>query len=415
MSKNLVYFVFIITTVFSSGCSSLHDTVAHKDAEALQNYFLKNDKANPNEIDENGVPPIIIAIDQVDLTKIKVLINNGADVNLKFKTLVEIGGGRTTSKRKSWNHVYTPAITPLEYIIRYSDFTEKTDYIEVVKLLISKGADVNIKNKETSFYKEESGYSLLHYITYHNSKRYSYWKSTSENERLANLLKIADTFIKNGAIIDARDDYGRTPLQLTKQVELAKLFIENGADFNAQDKSGCRPIHYIYNIKQLEYYLKIGFDINTRDNNGNTPLHHAIIRTTQYNWTKTWDVQTPGNDLFIASSRTKYRDVTDTSVVELLIKNGADINARNDRGNTILCTALDMLGIKVIELLLNKGCTIDERSKLRARDIVDRKESKLDICKQRDERGEGVEWWLDDNGKDDCKYVKYQIIKLFSL
>ena len=72
--------------------------------------------------------------------------------------------------------------------------------------------------------------------------------------------------------------------------------------------------------------LENGADVNTKDNNGDTPLHCAV------------------------SSGKK-------NMVELLIAKGADVNARNKKGLTPLRAALDkgVTGREIATLLSQHG------------------------------------------------------------
>jgi ankyrin repeat protein len=82
--------------------------------------------------------------------------------------------------------------------------------------------------------------------------------------------------------------------------------------------------------------VKAGADVNARDNDGNTPLHETFL----------------------------------TDVEEELLKSGADVNARNNEGETPIFTTVDDDAIPIfvahgadLAIRSNKGETIMEATK----------------------------------------------------
>ncbi len=101
-------------------------------------------------------------------------------------------------------------------------------------------------------------------------------------------VDIACLSIKNGADIDARDNFGHTRLfkaVLGYDEDLVQSLLANGADVNARDVSGNTPliaaISAVYPDQNyygviLELLIAKGADINSQDNYGYTPLHQAL-------------------------------------------------------------------------------------------------------------------------------------------
>ena len=61
-------------------------------------------------------------------------------------------------------------------------------------------------------------------------------------------------------------------------VELMAWLMEQGADINVKDEYGRTPLHYhaqVNNTAQLAFLLAQGADIHAQDTYGNTPLHFA--------------------------------------------------------------------------------------------------------------------------------------------
>ncbi len=115
--------------------------------------------------------------------------------------------------------------------------------------------------------------------------------------------------LRSGADINARDQYGNTPLHKAAgygSPSVVTALLDSGADFNARDVYGYKPLHEAAqgnpNPAVTVALLDAGADVNAVSGDGDTPLHFA----------------------------------NDESVIAVLLDAGADVNARNDSGSTPL-------------------------------------------------------------------------------
>ena len=173
----------------------------------------------------------------------------------------------------------------------------RNDNVEIAKLLIENEADVNAKTKE--YFKTKFGKTTSsHTISIPD-------QSTPLDLAILNEhIKTAKLLIDNGADINAKDNYGNTPLHKTNNIEIAKTLIHNGADVNARNTYGNTPLYKIEDIETIKLLVDNGADVNTKNKQGNTPLHYAGNRKT----------------------------------AKVLVDNGADVNAINNKGQTVCDT-----------------------------------------------------------------------------
>ncbi|EXB65070.1 26S proteasome non-ATPase regulatory subunit 10 [Morus notabilis] len=118
---------------------------------------------------------------------------------------------------------------------------------EIVDILLSKGADVNLKN--------DGGRTALHYAA---SKGW---------------LKIAEILISHRAKINLKDKASSTG-----NSELCELLIEEGADVDAVDKAGQTPLMnavICYNKEVSLLLIRHGADVDVEDKEGYTVLGRA--------------------------------------------------------------------------------------------------------------------------------------------
>ncbi len=86
--------------------------------------------------------------------------------------------------------------------------------------------------------------------------------------------EIAELLLDNGAKIEKKSKNGSTPLHYSLDVDTIKIFLKAGLSINAKDDSLSTPLHtYVYFGSQLvEFAITNGADVNVKDKYGRTPL-----------------------------------------------------------------------------------------------------------------------------------------------
>ena len=102
-----------------------------------------------------------------------------------------------------------------------------------------------------------------------------------------NLAKV-DGHLQKGTGVDARDEYGRTPLMWgAEDLDVVRYLVEKGADVNARNSAGETPLmRAVRNLDVVKYLAEQGADVNAKDGKGESVLLKASVsgrvRTVQY-------------------------------------------------------------------------------------------------------------------------------------
>lgn len=139
--------------------------------------------------------------------------------------------------------------------------------------------------------------------------------------------------INEGADIAASNYWGYTALEIAMiqgHQDLAILLLNEGDDVSLVDKTS--PLHMALEFrlsKVIDVLISKGININQKDKNGYTPLHSfadkGLITGHWIIWGNIQDYSNWWNHTSI-----------DFDMVNYLVENGADINAKDNKGNTTL-------------------------------------------------------------------------------
>ncbi|MBS1787037.1 MAG: ankyrin repeat domain-containing protein [Acidobacteria bacterium] len=212
---------------------------------------------------------------------------------------------------------------------------------ETLELLISKGADVNAKNRR--------GSTPLHWAIHDEAK--------------VRLL------VAKGADVNAQQVQNRTPLYLTAMLgnglSTMRLLVSKGADPNIASVNGQTPLMMAAgrgNIADVQLLLKQGAKVNAKDGSGETALMFACrsgnAQTVQLLIEQGADVNASSkrNETALGYAATSGVPAT----VDLLLAKGADMNVRNFRGYSPLMFAAssDARPAGIIKALLDRGVDV---------------------------------------------------------
>jgi len=221
--------------------------------------------------------------------------------------------------------------------------------ISVVEVLVKAGADVNIK--------DSNGDPLL--------CRACQWKNKA----------FAEWLIKNGADVNAKAKDGDTPLIKLCKAEYVDLkmvtsVIDAGANIEAKDSDGWTPLIWaaLHNEEALtKLLIAKGADVNVKDKDGDPLLVLACDRSSTY--TEMIELLVKGGanvnatvgckkiPLLCGWFRNNGRDIR-----KLLVKNGADVNAKNQEGISPFLRECEGNGSKeskeLVELMINRGADV---------------------------------------------------------
>lgn len=268
----------------------------------------------------------------------------------------------------------------------------KKEQIEIVSDLISRGADVNAKDKYGStavhLAVESKNVEILTTLLQSGADVNVVKHSGSApihhlffSEKVNNDLETLSLLIQYGANVNAKLKYRElTPLHLAvsfrNNIDIVKLLVGAGANVNAECTNGDTPLHSVNDYETVKFLLQAGAKANSKNCFGYTPLHYIVESspiTLNLNVLKLLleagaDVNgstiteiTPLHSSLLTFSLDHHIDV-----IKFLIDAGANVNATDWAGNTPLYSIAedydDIFDLHVFELLLKAGADLNKRT-----------------------------------------------------
>ncbi|KAF3932534.1 Ankyrin-3 [Dactylellina cionopaga] len=272
-------------------------------------FLLVNEKADPNVMDAKNRSPFIFSLEQKEI--MKLLLSNGADINITYKG-------------KSYFELLLNEIWTDGWL--RNNVPPRPDLVEIFKLLFDAGVDVNQKipllgPKDTT--------TALHVAV------------ASKSLEFFNII-MAHPDVN----VNAQDQQQMTPLNwmnfspnskypLEVSKSMTKALLEAGADPNNQDANSGAPLAFAVTLQDkdvVELLLQHGADVNDDNHQGLTALHYAAS----------------------ATNRAGRGTETAEAITRLLLMYGADFEKEGKDGEPILLRAAWSGYEKVFMILINE-------------------------------------------------------------
>jgi ankyrin repeat protein len=256
-----------------------------------------------------------LAVSQASPDLIKRLINGGANVHSKtlhsFNQPVHVMGNRQSFQ----------GVTPLHIGSYYLN-------VEGIQALLDhRGSDIDIVDMVSC--RDSHGSLPLHWAAAGPGDSEEYYVLSGRDVALQRISIFKLLLGPDPTSINARDNRGQTALfwatrnrgqSGSRHFDILKFLCDNGADVSVRDRNGQTPLHWLgfpnwtsepIDTAIIDLFLAHGAKLGDTDLDGNTPLHLAV------------------------------RCLTQVNAVRFLLYRGADVDAKNSKGNTPLHEVAD--------------------------------------------------------------------------
>ena len=331
--------------------------------------------ADVNAKDNGGCTPLFLAENPAIVS---ALIQAGADVNAKNDD------GETPLFWASFRNrpAVVPALVQAGADVNARDYSGETALFKaedpaVVSALVRAGADVNAKNNKGNtplfppFWKIENRPAIVPVLIQAGADVNARNDNGDTPLFRAEDPAIVSALIQAGADVNAKNNKGDTPLFGANGPAVASALIQAGADVNARNDNGDTPLFRANDPAVASALIQAGADVNAKNNAGKTVLqyekqrksreHDKIVKLLKEHGAKEETVALPSNKKSDPSNMKKNdpseRDAMGRTPLMLavrkngsegeirsLLRQGADVNARDNDGNTALHHLLTMVG-----------------------------------------------------------------------
>lgn len=283
-----------------------------------------------------------------------------------------------------------------------------TGQLELARLLVERGADVNATNIEGfdrrnvlietihSSEGELCGFGSKLLTQACRIRHLNGFVREREPIEEKTVMSIAEMLIDHRADINARDSDGQTALHWALQhrpLPIAKMLLDRGADVNAVDARGFAPLHTVAelaggninstdlvlllldhganisapsilmgtplhvaansaNIDALKVLIERGADVHAVDREkGYTPLHALLDPRFHFHSSRRGSTSMPG--------RFRYGSDNRPAMTQLLLDHKSNVSARADDGNTPLHLAAKAGYASIMKMLLDHGADMN--------------------------------------------------------
>ena len=177
-------------------------------------------------------------------------------------------------------------------------------------------------------------------------------------------LVLARLLLYYGADLGADDVLGETPLALAagKAHDIVKLFLNSGSTVNTRNKLGETPL--MKAAKQSEVLivktlLEHGASVDVTDHRGRSPFHHIGDDDVKVCKILLDYADSAVNITDDNGETPLHRRTYNLDTVQMLIDKGADVNARDKKDRTPLHAASYVGNERSVELLIERGADIN--------------------------------------------------------
>lgn len=175
--------------------------------------------------------------------------------------------------------------------------------------------------------------------------------------------EVVQLLIENGTEVDIRSGDGTTPLHSAAflgRADVVKLLLDNGADLKARNNDGATPIDVLSVDWETTAFICNLVGVGT----GKEEI--AAMKTGRNEVAKLFGIKGAFDDVDTspAQSLSEVAFTGDIAAMKQALAGGADPNTRDPQsGNTLLATAALMGHTKVVALLLKHGADVNARSR----------------------------------------------------